>query len=303
MTAASPSPSRGTPPAEVAVDAALVAGLLADQHPDLAGLPLRPAESGWDNAMFRLGDALAVRLPRRALAAQLIVHEQAWLPRLAPVLPLPIPAPVRAGGPGRGYPWPWSVVPWLPGAPADRSDPDPSQAPALGAFLRALHRPAPADAPHNPYRGIPLAERAPFTEQRLARLAAATDLVTPALSELWAAAARAPLDAPRSWLHGDLHPRNVLVDNGALSAVIDWGDLTAGDPATDQAAIWMLFEAPAARRAALAAYGQPSPATLLRARGWAVFFGAVLLDTGLHDDPHFAAVGARTLRRVVEPLE
>jgi aminoglycoside phosphotransferase (APT) family kinase protein len=297
------APLPGTPPAEVNVDEALVAALLADQHPDLAGLPLREAESGWDNAMFRLGDELAVRLPRRALAAQLIVHEQAWLPVLAGRLPLPIPAPIRAGAPGRGYPWRWSVVPWLPGAAADLHPPDPDQAPVLGAFLRALHGPAPADAPTNPYRGGPLSDRGPFTEQRLERLAGATDLITPQLRRLWQEALEAPIDSPRTWLHGDLHPRNILADRGALSAVIDWGDVAAGDGATDLAAVWMLFDDQEARRAAFAAYGPPSAATLLRARGWAIFFGAVLLDTGMRDNPRFAAIGERTLRSVVEPLD
>ena len=100
-----------------------------------------------------------------------------------------------------------------------------------------------------------------------------------------------------TWIHGDLHPRNILVDRGRFSAVLDWGDVTRGDPATDLAAIWMLFSAHAHRQA-VAAYGPLSPATLRRARGWAVFFGVVLIDTGLVDDPRFAAVGRRTLSRI-----
>lgn len=292
----------GTPAAEVAVDGALVAGLLADQHPDLAGLPLEPVDAGWDNFMFRLGPRLAVRLPRRAASAPLIAREQAWLPRLATQLTLPAPVPLRAGAPGRGFPWRWSVVPWLPGAPADLRAPDAGQAPVLGAFLRALHGPAPADAPANPFRGVPLAARAPAVEERVARLAPRTDLLTPGLLGLWREAVAAPLDAPRVWLHGDLHPRNVLVEGGAIAGVIDWGDLTVGDPATDLAAIWMLFDDPAARAAALAAYGPLSPATLLRARGWALLFGLLLLDSGLADHPRHAAIGAQTLRRVAASL-
>src|SRR5215216_4629259 len=94
----------GTPAAEFAIDSALVAGLLADQHPDLAPLPLHAIDAGWDNALFRLGDQLAVRLPRRAIAAPLIINEQTWLPRLSDQLTLPIPAPIRIGAPARGYP-------------------------------------------------------------------------------------------------------------------------------------------------------------------------------------------------------
>jgi aminoglycoside phosphotransferase (APT) family kinase protein len=290
----------GTPPAEVTIDAALVAGLLADQHPDLADLPLREAEAGWDNAIFRLGEQLAVRLPRRVAAAPLIIAEQTWLPLLAGDLTLPVPAPLRRGVPGRGYPWHWSVVPWLAGAPADQHEPAPEQAPLFAAFLRSLHTPAPPDAPRNPYRGCPLSDRAPVVEQRLERLAALADVITPALLQIWRAALEAPLELPPTWLHGDLHPRNILVEAGRLTAVIDWGDLAAGDCATDLAAIWMLFEAPQARRAALEAYGSPSAATVRRAQGWAVFFGSVLLETGLHDSPRFARIGEQTLRRVVE---
>ncbi|HEU5097552.1 MAG TPA: phosphotransferase [Roseiflexaceae bacterium] len=108
-------PPIGTPVAEVEIDGAFIAGLLADQHPDLVHLPLREIDAGWDNAMFRLGDHLAVRLPRRAIAAPLIEHEQAWLPGLASQLTLPVPAPYRIGLPARGYPWRWSVLPWLDG--------------------------------------------------------------------------------------------------------------------------------------------------------------------------------------------
>jgi aminoglycoside phosphotransferase (APT) family kinase protein len=288
----------GTPAAEVQIDAALVAGLLADQHPDLAQLPLEIVDAGWDNALLRLGDQLAVRLPRRAAAAPLVIHEQRWLPRLAEGLTLPVPAPSRTGSPGRGYPWHWSVVPWLPGSAADLQPPHPAQAAPFAAFLRSLHLPAPADAPANPVRGVPLRDRAAGVEERMRRLEATTSHITPQLRQLWEAAVRAPLDAPATWLHGDLHPRNVLVEEGVITGVIDWGDITSGDCATDLAAIWMLFSDPQARASALDAYGALSAATLLRARGWAILFGLVLLETGLADNPRNALIGARTLSRV-----
>ncbi len=300
MPACDKPPAMGMPPAEVVIDSSLVADLLADQHPDLARLPLRRVGEGWDNAIFRLGDDLAVRLPRRAAAATLAAHEQRWLPRLANRLTLPVPEPLRVGRPGRGYPWSWSVVPWLPGTTADLNEPDPSQARAFGTFLRSVHVPAPADAPASPLRGVPLQMRAADIEERLERLASQTDLITPAVRRIWREALHAPLDVARTWLHGDLHPRNVLVQDGRITGVIDWGDLTAGDCATDLASLWMLFDDPQARREALAAYGGVSEATLCRARGWAVLFGVILLDAGLRGHPAHAVVGERTLPRVAE---
>jgi len=301
MNSGAVTPAIGTPAAEFVIDSAFVAGLLADQHPDLADLPLRVLDAGWDNALFRLGDHLAVRLPRRAAAAPLIAHEQRWLHRLADQLTLPVPAPYRIGTPARGYPWHWSVVPWLPGAAADQYEPDAAQARPFAAFLRSLHRPAPADAPANPVRGVPLHQRASTVEARMRRLAGTTSLITPQIMQIWNAALHAPLDLPPTWLHGDLHPRNVLVEHGVITAIIDWGDLTAGDRATDLAAIWMLFAEPHARQAALSAYADLSEATLHRAKGWAVLFGVMLLDTGLIDNPRHAVIGERALRRVAEP--
>lgn len=289
----------GTPPAEHAIDAALVAGLLAEQHPDLGHLAPREVEAGWDNAMFRLGDDLAVRLPRRLAAAELIVNEQRWLPGLAAQLPIAIPAPLRTGAPGRGYPWRWSVQPWLAGAPADQRPPEAGQAAALAGFLRALHTPAPSDAPANPVRGVPLSQRQAAVEQRAQRLDEAGLGLSAALRQIWEDALAAPIDVAPTWLHGDLHARNVLVERGAISAVIDWGDITAGDAATDLASVWMLFEDAAARRAALEDYGV-SDATLRRARGWAVLLGVMLLDSGRVDNPRNAAIGAAALRRVAE---
>jgi aminoglycoside phosphotransferase (APT) family kinase protein len=303
MNTGGAAPSLGTPAAEFAIDSALVAGLLADQHPDLAHLPARVVEAGWDNALVRLGDRLAVRLPRRAAAAPLIVHEQRWLPRLAGQLPLPIPAPYRVGTPALGYPWHWSVVPWLEGMPADQQEPPPAQARQFAAFLRSLHVPAPADAPANPVRGGPLRQRAATVEARMQRLANTTSLITPRIERIWHLALHAPLDLPPAWLHGDLHPRNILVESGAITGIIDWGDITAGDPATDLASIWMLFADPRAREEALAAYAPVSEATLWRARGWAVLFGVVLLDTGLIDNPRNAAIGVHTLQRLSAATE
>jgi aminoglycoside phosphotransferase (APT) family kinase protein len=206
--------------------------------------------------------------------------------------------PERVGFPARGYPWHWSIHRWLPGAAADEFPPAPEQAIPFAAFLRSLHAPAPSDAPRNPVRGCPLAERAPVAEERLRRLSERTNVITRRLRRVWSLALEAPIDVAPTWLHGDLHPRNVLVERGVITGIIDWGDISAGDRATDLAAIWMLFDDASARRAALSAYGELSQATLARARGWAVHLGATLLDTGLVDNPRLARIGELTLRRL-----
>ena len=287
----------GTPPAEALIDAALVRALLRDQHPDLADLPLKAIDAGWDNQMFRLGDRLAVRLPRRAFAANLVIHEQDWLPRLGPRLPIPTPAPVRVGAPGHGYPWRWSVLPWFDGVPASAAAANFDQADRMADFLVVLHQEAPADAPINPVRGEALEARAPDVEARLERLSRATDLITPALMRAWRAGLSAPTSTAPKWIHGDLHARNVLVREGVIAAVIDWGDITSGDVATDLAVAWHLFDHPSARTRLLQRYGA-TPAQIARAMAWAVRIGAILLETGLADHPAHAAMGEAVLRRV-----
>ncbi|GAB4379630.1 MAG: aminoglycoside phosphotransferase family protein [Elainellaceae cyanobacterium] len=288
----------GTPASEVDIDASLVHSLLAAQHPDLAHLPLQPLDAGWDNVMFRLGEQLSVRLPRRNIAATLIEREQTWLPQL-PDLPIPIPIPCRLGDPGQGYPWKWSILPWFAGVTANQQEPNHNQAQRFAKFLRSLHRPASSNVPSSPFRGVPLHHRAAFVEERMQRLEQKTNLITPAIQYVWNQAVNAPMDVEATWIHGDLHPRNVLVEKGVITGVIDWGDITRGDRATDLAAIWMLFSDPQTRQQATLACNA-SDATLQRARGWAIFFGVVLLDTGLIDHPQHATIGERTLRYIAE---
>jgi aminoglycoside phosphotransferase (APT) family kinase protein len=285
------------PPAEVDITRELVRALLWAQHPDLADLPIEPVDAGWDNAVFRVGADLAVRLPRRLVAVELLLKEQKWLPQLAGRLPLHTPVPVRSGEPGEGYPWCWSVVPWLEGVPADLCAIDGDQGATLAAFFAALHTPAPGDAPLNEWRGVPLSNRQVVVEERLPRLESS---VAAPIERLWRHALDAPLDAPTTWLHGDLHAQNVLVEDGKLSAIIDWGDLCQGDPATDLAAIWMLLGDAATRAHAIRLCPAVSEATWARARGWAIFFGALFNDMGLAGDARHGATGRLTLQRLVE---
>jgi len=292
------------PAADVEVSAVLVRRLLADQHPDLARLPVEFLANGWDNELYRVGDRLVARLPRRALGAQILRNEQRWLPGLAPRLPLPIPYPERTGVPGNGYPYPWSVVPYLPGVPAAQaSSLDPAQAAAVvGGFLGALHLPAPADAPANPFRGVPLAERAGTFAANLALLNR-DQVDREAVLRVQDAALAAPgYDGPPVWLHGDLHPANILVDDGQVSGVIDFGDITAGDPASDLSVAWMLLP-PGCHASFWSAYqaagGGVEDALRARARGWALNLAIVFLAHS-DDNPVLRQVGRRTLRAVLE---
>ena len=288
-------PGTVIPEAEVRVDAGLVARLLESQHPDLAHRPVWLVGEGWDNFMYRLGDELMVRLPRREVAAGLILNEQRCLPILSARLPIKVPVPIRTGRPGADFPWHWSILPWLHGRTADLETLADDQALVLAGCLAALHRPG-ADAPANPVRGVPIAGRALDVEARMERLP--REWLAPEIKALWRAALGAENSRQRLWLHGDLHPRNLLVQEGRLTGMIDWGDVTAGDPATDLACIWMLFDKPDVRVAARRRYADLQPTAMplwRRAAGWALLFAIQLMETGLTHDPQQVVMGERTL--------
>jgi aminoglycoside phosphotransferase (APT) family kinase protein len=268
------------PPAEVHVDADLVRRLLASQHPEFLPADITLVDEGWDNVTYRLGESHAVRLPRRETAVQLLLNEQRWLPVLAPRVALEAPVPVALGRPSDLFPWPWSVVRWIEGATADPCSLSSASGEALAGALRALHLPAPEDAPPNPFRGVPLEARRAAVEDRLARLG------LDALLPLWKDAMDAEPSTVPVWLHGDLHPRNAVVRDGRLVGLLDWGDLTAGDPATDLGCAWMLF-GPEGRSAFLEAYS-PSAEERARAMGWAVNFASAHLDSA---EPRHVAIG------------
>jgi aminoglycoside phosphotransferase (APT) family kinase protein len=292
---------RAKPTAEVIIELPMVLALLQEQHRDLADLPLIKIGEGWDNTLFRLGNELLVRIPRRAASAALIENEQRWLPLLSRRLPLPVPAPLRAGHPGFGFPWSWSVVPWFPGHTAlhARLDDPATAAVVVARFLHALHEPAPADAPQNPWRGVPLVARAKPLQEDLNEVGNLVNRV--AVVELWErVVVTPPRKGPPAWIHGDLHPGNLVVSNGRLSAVIDFGDLCAGDPATDLAVAWMLLP-PSARSIFRNAYGGSRAVDddiWKRARGWALALGLAYLAAA-RDDERMAVLGRTTIEAAV----
>jgi aminoglycoside phosphotransferase (APT) family kinase protein len=232
---------------EVDTDVSLVGRLLAAQFPQWAGLPIEPVPSaGTDNAIYRLGEDMAVRLPRIAWAIGQVEKEQRWLSRLAPHLPLAIPVPLAKGTPGEGYPWHWSVYRWLKGETATiERIADPRQAATeLAQFVAALQRidptGGPPPGPHNSFRGVPLAMRDTRTRAAIATLHGTLD--TDAVTAAWDAALQAPAwDGPPVWIHGDLQSGNLLAVQGRLNAVIDFGCLGVGDPACDVMAAWIFL--------------------------------------------------------------
>ncbi|WP_199521786.1 aminoglycoside phosphotransferase family protein, partial [Jiangella anatolica] len=261
-------------------DEQLVRTLLREQHPDLAGLPIRFAAKGWDNELWRLGDALAVRIPCTERGPELLRKEHRWVPSLAEVLPLPVPTPLRLGEPSERFGQPWTVTTWVDGEPADRvpvTRGDDS-ADVLAGFLRALHQLAPADAPDSSDRGVALERLADATDEGIGTLV--PPALVPAARAVWAdGVAAPPWTGPPTWLHGDLHPANVTVADGTLAGVLDFGELCAGDPATDLAAAWTLLPAGAAARF-FRAYGEVDDATVRRARGWTVRTSLGLIIVG-----------------------
>jgi aminoglycoside phosphotransferase (APT) family kinase protein len=278
---------------EAEITAELVRELLRDQHPDLAGRPITLGARGWDNQLWRLGRDLAVRLPWATQTADaLLLKEYAWLPAFAPRLPLPVPVPQRLGEPSARFPRPWIVTTWVPGEPADRAPVTRGAegADALAAFLTALHQPAPAGAPAGRDRGGLLADCSGGFADFLAAAVGRGLIPDPdAVRAVWADAVAAPVWAgPAVWLHGDLHPANVLTADGTFCGVIDFGDLCAGDPACDLAACWNLLPDGVTDRFYRAYQPPPDAATRRRARGWAVRQAVALLligDAGVHGRP------------------
>ena len=245
---------------ELDVDETLVRALLAEQFPGWADLPLERAGDGTVNVIYRLGEELSVRIPRRDGPETEDDLEFRWLPLLAPQLPVAIPRPVARGRPGAGYPWFWSVHTWLQGdlptGPLAVAD--------VAGLVSALQRIELPGAPEPAYgRGRPLADRDAYVRAALERVDA------PGALELWERAVSAPgWEHEPVWVHADLDRRNVLVRDGRLAAVLDWGGVGVGDPAADVMVAWKLVDAEERER--FRELVGVDDATWLRAQGWVV---------------------------------
>lgn len=280
---------------QLTTDADLVRRLLKAQFPRWADLAVEPiASDGTANAIYRLGDELAVRVPLHVSPAKLeqIDKEHRWLPEFAPHLPLAIQVPLAKGEPGEGYPAPWTVCAWIEGEEAqfDRLADPVKAAVELARFVRALQQIDPTEGPapgaHNFMRGVPLAEREARTRECIAQCGGLVD--TDAVTAAWETDLSVPVwDKPPVWVHGDLAPGNLLAHDGRLAGVIDWGGLGVGDPATELLPAWNLFrgESRDAYRDALGV----DDATWARGRGHALSQALVALPYYLETNPAIVA--------------
>jgi aminoglycoside phosphotransferase (APT) family kinase protein len=280
------------------IDVDLVTQLVREQFPQWAGLPVVAVEPGGvDNRTFRLGERLSVRLPSAPGYVEQVAKEQRWLPWLAPQLPVPVAQPVAVGRPGAGYPFPWSVYGWLDGhtMAARRPARLGRLATDLADVLVALRRIDPTDGPapgtHCFLRGAHPEVYADDTESALAALGGEVD--QNGVRRVWDAALAAPVTGPPVWFHGDVAAGNVLVRDGRLSGLIDFGTCGVGDPACDTVLAWTELDGDA--RAAWMRRQPLDAGTWARGRGWALWKALITLVGELEDDP---AGGART-RRVI----
>jgi aminoglycoside phosphotransferase (APT) family kinase protein len=294
-------------PGDVSIDTVLVHRLLATQFPQWAKLPLTPvSKSGVDNATYRLGEKMSVRLPRFPRWVGQVEREQRWLLELASHLPLAVPVPLAKGAPGEGYPFPWSVYQWLEGENADLEHITDQRRAAieLAGFFTALQGIDPAGGPppewSNGFRGVPIADERDSAvvetrvRQRISDLEGLAD--TEGLTAVYEAARSAPAwDAPPAWIHGDPAPSNMLVRDGRLTSVIDFGTLAVGDPACDLIVAWTFLDA--ATRDVFRAAFPVDDATWARGRGWGLT--GILPSPGELTDPARAPSARRRLDDIV----
>ena len=280
--------------------------LLADQMPQWLGLELHQlTNEGTDHVLFRLGDELLVRMPKIDWAVEQADNDARWLATLAPHLPVPIPSPIAVGEPGEGFPWRWTVVPWIDGStpgPLDRSQP--ALARDVADFARALHAIDPNGGPlkSGRSRGAPLPPNDDLAQDTLKTLAAFHDgFDLHDAAKAWADARDTPpWDASPVWIHGDLQPGNLIVRDGRLASVIDFGGLGVGDPAPDVAAAFWTFSGDA-RRAYRDAIGCDE-ATWRRARGWALLPSLNGLAYYRHTFPRMVRQSLDTIAAVLEDM-
>jgi aminoglycoside phosphotransferase (APT) family kinase protein len=283
---------------EADIDVALVRRLVADQFPDWADLPVEQvASSGTENAMFRLGADMVVRLPRIPGAVDNIAHELHWLPRLAPHLPCAVPAPLGEGGPSSDFPWPWAVYRWIEGVNphADVLDDPVGLAADLAAFVTTLRMIDPTDGPLSG-RGVALSDRDDPTREAIAQLHGTID--TDAATAIWDDALSLPDPRnPIAWMHADLSPGNVLTVNGRLSAVLDFAAAGIGDPTVDLIVAWNLL--PASAREVFREGVGADEATWIRGRAWALSIALIQLPYYRHTNPGLAANSRHVIKEVL----
>lgn len=288
------------------IDPSLVARLVSEQFPRWASLPIEPVDpNGWDNRTFRLGEELSVRLPSAERYSLQVKKEQRWLPRLGPLLPLPIPVPLAMGHPAAGYPWHWSISGWIDGESATTGAIEDRVrfAKTLASFLSALQKIDPAGGPqpgpHNFFRGGSLANYDDETRHAIEELGDEIDPVR--VTRLWEAALRAAPPARAVWLHGDVHPSNLLVNGGRLRAVIDFGLVGVGDPACDLTMTWTFFTG--VSRDAFRAALPVDLAMSARARGWALWKALITLVEYHGKEASEAATARRTIEALLADAE
>lgn len=288
---------------EIETDPALIQRLLAAQFPQWADLPIASVLSaGTDNALYRLGDDMAVRLPRVDWSTEQVEKEHKWLPKLAPHLPLAIPTPLAKGQPNADFPWQWSVYRWLDGenATLERIADHHQLAIDLAGFIAALQR---IDATegllpgeHDLARGKPLATRDAYTREAIAALTGKIN--TDAVIAVWETALAAPVwSKPPVWIHSDLQSGNLLASQGRLSAVIDFGCLAVGDPAFDVMTAWLYL--PTEARTIFRETLQVDAATWARARGLALSVGLIALPYYETTNPTLANIARRAIDEAV----
>ncbi|WP_405403773.1 aminoglycoside phosphotransferase family protein [Streptomyces sp. NBC_01104] len=288
------------------IDAGLVQRLISAQFPQWSGLAVRPVEvDGWDNRTYRLGEAMTVRLPTAAGYVPAVEKEHRWLPVLAPSLPVAVPPVLALGAPGEGYPHPWSVRRWLPGETAARSRVDDLAgfAVSVAEFVRALQRcdatGGPLAGAHSFYRGASPAHYDEETRRCLAALEGRVD--TDRARAVWDAALATEWRGAPVWFHGDIASGNLLVEDGELSAVIDFGTSGVGDPACDLVIAWGMFSGES-REAFRQAVGQDG-GTWARARGWALWKSLLNLTGDDGTDPRWTADEQRVVDAVLADHE
>ncbi|HEY2076903.1 MAG TPA: aminoglycoside phosphotransferase family protein [Streptosporangiaceae bacterium] len=295
------TPDLGPVPQRITVDAEQVRRLVERQFPQWAGLPVQPvADGGWDNWTFHLGAEMVVRLPSASEYALAVDKEHRWLPALARQLPLPIPVPVVKGEPGAGYPYSWSVYQWLGGEPAsaDRIADPVRFAVDLAGFLTALQSIDPAEGPrpgkHNWFRGGTLRTYDRQVQDALAKLDGHVGVGL--AREIWTSGLDARWDGVESWFHGDVAAGNLLLNDGKLMAVIDFGTCGVGDPACDLAIAWTLLTGEG--RQAFRERLSVGEAAWARGRGWALWKTLATCAYTLGDDDEDAASAQRVLGEI-----